>query len=246
MCTLIALFRCHPSAPLVFALNRDEFLSRPTTGTELWDGADPADRIVAGRDVLSGGTWFGIGRNIVAALTNHHSGDVPKPRERTRGELVTRSLRQPDLAALRDDLASLPPEAFGAFHLLASDGNEMAWVTNRSGRMEIETVEPGLHILGNHGLDDKNDQVVATMHRELNGLAELPDAELIEKLKTTLASHGPGCPCVHRDVFGTRSSAILQWGNDRPTLIATEGAPCENDWRDHGNLLAQLTTVSSD
>ena len=38
-------------------------------------------------------------RNIVAALTNHHSETPVGPRERSRGELVVRALRQPDLKA---------------------------------------------------------------------------------------------------------------------------------------------------
>jgi hypothetical protein len=51
------------------------------------------------------------------------------------------------------------------------DGERMEWVTNRSGTMEALTVEPGVHVLGNYGLDNEKDAVVATLHEELRDAA---------------------------------------------------------------------------
>lgn len=241
MCTLITLWKCHTSAPLVLALNRDEFLARPATGAELWNGADPAKRIVAGRDLKSGGTWFGVGPNVVAGLTNHRSTIPSRPGIRTRGDLVVRALQSPNVRAAADELTALPAKEFGDFHLLACDRETMLWITNRSGEFEVTEVAPGVHVLGNYGLDNETDPVVANLHQALNGVASLPRAELDNFLKSVLARKGPGWPCVDMGPYGTRSSAILHWGGDHDKLLTTDGSPDRTEWRDQTRLLAQLS-----
>ena len=73
MCTLIAIHRRIPGAPLVVAANRDEFLDRPTEGPAVRDG-DPAP-VLAPRDVRAGGTWLGLGAHgVFAAVTKSPSG----------------------------------------------------------------------------------------------------------------------------------------------------------------------------
>lgn len=240
MCTLIALWRCHPSAPLILALNRDEYVDRPTRAIGLWDDTKPGAPILAGRDLRSGGTWFGIGRNVVAALTNHHSAEPVGPRARSRGDLVVRALTSPSLNPLGDGLRGLSGAEFGLFHLLATDGKSMTWFTNEGGEIEARNVEPGPHVLGNHGLDNEDDPVVRTLHRELRGVEDMKRDELIDHLTGALAGHGPGRPCVHRGEFATRSSAILLWGGADPLLRTTDGPPCEKPWRDRSALLREL------
>jgi uncharacterized protein with NRDE domain len=105
MCTLITLWQCHPSAPLVVALNRDEFLGRPTRPPEFWEETPPQAPVVAGRDLQAGGTWFGIGRHVVAGLTNHRRPDAqsgPTTGDASRGGLVLRALQSVSAAAARD------------------------------------------------------------------------------------------------------------------------------------------------
>lgn len=66
MCLLLFAYRCHPDYPLLLAANRDEFYRRPTAPAGPWEGGD----MVAGRDLEAGGTWAGISRGRVAAVTN--------------------------------------------------------------------------------------------------------------------------------------------------------------------------------
>ena len=47
MCTLIALHRCVPGAPLVIAANRDEYLDRPAEPPALRDDTTSGCRVVA-------------------------------------------------------------------------------------------------------------------------------------------------------------------------------------------------------
>ena len=69
MCLIVMAWRAHPEIPLLIAANRDEFHSRPTCAAHWWK--DRGD-ILAGRDLVAGGTWIGITRSgRFAAVTNY-------------------------------------------------------------------------------------------------------------------------------------------------------------------------------
>jgi uncharacterized protein with NRDE domain len=238
------MFRCHASAPLILALNRDEFLGRPTRSPEFWEESPAGAPIVAGRDLQAGGTWFGIGRHVVAGLTNHRNPDGQRgatPGAFSRGELVVEALKSPSAAEAVERVMQRKSERFGPFHLLLSDGETMQWMTNRGGEFETQSVQPGLHVLGNLGLDDEGDPVVKHAHQELAAHASWDDVELDRRLQAILASHGPGRPCVHyNEIYGTRSSALLWWGGATGRYAITEGPPCRSPWSDRSGLLKML------
>lgn len=245
MCTLITLFRCHASAPLIVALNRDEFLGRPTRSPEFWEESPAEAPIVAGRDLQAGGTWFGIGRHVIAGLTNHRSPEArrggPSSGQASRGELVVEALKGASADEAVERVMGRAGEGFGPFHLLISDGETMRWVTNRDGGFEGRGVEPGLHVLGNLGLDHEGDPVVKHLHGELAEHGSWEDAELERRLKTMLGSHGVGRPCVHyNEAYGTRSSALLWWGGANSRYAITEGPPCRSPWTDRSALLEMV------
>lgn len=236
MCTLVVLWQAHPSAGLVLALNRDEYLARRTAPLARWDDAP----IVAGRDLESGGTWFGVGARVVAGITNHRSGMASPRGTRSRGELVVDALQRQSVDDVRASLGARAMADYGGFHLLASDGHTLSVFSNRGGTLEEVQAAPGVHVLGNFGLDDEHDPVVATVGAEVRRFLdeERPEeAELAAFLKGVLARHGPGWPCVHFGPFGTRSSALLFSRADGPRLEVTEGASCESPWRDESALL---------
>lgn len=244
MCTLISLWQCHPSAPLILALNRDEFLGRPTRAPEFWEETPPHAPIVAGRDLQGGGTWFGIGRHVVAGLTNHRRPDArsgPSSGELSRGELVVDALGRTSALEACEALLARPGENYGPFHLQICDLGRMFWITNRNGPMEARAVEPGLHVLGNYGLDNEGDPVVETLHHELRDAPALDERLLETRLKETLATHGKGRPCVHyNEIYGTRSSALLWWGRAPNRYWVTDGPPCRTPWTDNSDLLRML------
>lgn len=240
MCTLIVYWKCRSDAPLVLALNRDEFVERPTRGLHVWEDFGPNERIIAGRDLRSGGTWFALGHRVTAALTNHRSGVRSMPGERSRGDLVVTTARCGSAASAAEAILALNGQPFGPFHLLIADANDMIWITNRNGAFESHAVAPGLHILGNYGMDNEDDAVVKTLHRELAGSEALEWTELAELMRRTLATSGPGWPCVDLGVYGTRSSAIIRRGGSEATLLESDASPSLGNWKDASNLLSEL------
>jgi uncharacterized protein with NRDE domain len=237
MCTLISLFQAVPDTPLVLALNRDELLSRPTTPMHRWED----EPIVAGRYDLSGGTWFAVGAHMVVGITNHRRGNASPRGTRSRGELVVRAAKAQSVDEVAGWLTQEDPEAFGGFHLLACDGRSLRCFTNASGSLREEPAGPGVHVLGNFGLDDANDPIVQTVGPAARALldAGLPEDELAAGLQGVLRRHGDGWPCVHWEgVFGTRMSAVLLWRPTQPRLWLADGPPCEAPFAERSELLA--------
>eukprot|EP00904_Undaria_pinnatifida_P012377 jgi/Undpi1/826/HiC_scaffold_10.g04290.m1 len=57
---------------LIVASNRDEFLDRATAPLDFWTGTE--SNILAGRDLMAGGTWLGLNRSgKLAIITNSPS-----------------------------------------------------------------------------------------------------------------------------------------------------------------------------
>ncbi|MDD9812188.1 MAG: NRDE family protein [Gammaproteobacteria bacterium] len=85
MCILFIAVERHRRYPLVIAANRDEYHARPSAPLHRWAG-DAG--ILAGRDELAGGTWFGVNaRGRIAAVTNRRAAESGERAE--AGEAVT-------------------------------------------------------------------------------------------------------------------------------------------------------------
>jgi len=135
--------------------NRDEFFSRPTTNTEWWPngGGDDNDddngngdtntdsfEILAPRDVVSGGTWFGFEKTTgrCAFLTNMRELDSTKYSS-SRGEFVVNYLKSDTtLSALEylqqefgDSEGGAASKDYAGFNLVVFSGHDLAYVSNR-------------------------------------------------------------------------------------------------------------------
>ena len=143
MCLILVAWKVHARFPLVVAANRDEFHGRPAARAAFWD--DKPD-VLAGRDLQARGTWMGVSRGgCFAAVTNYRGGTEAGAAE-SRGALVTRYLEGfgvPELAERKS--------AYSGFNLLASDGEELWWLSNRDGG--ARRLAPGWYGLGNLLLD---------------------------------------------------------------------------------------------
>ncbi len=125
MCIVALAWQTSPQNPLVLIANRDEFYDREAAPLSRWHNS----RIIAGRDLQSGGSWLGItdtGR--WAVITNYREQKSPDPLL-SRGSLVADYLNgeQPPLAFLQ----SINQAAFAGFNLIVGTLHDAATLGNR-------------------------------------------------------------------------------------------------------------------
>jgi uncharacterized protein with NRDE domain len=144
VCILILALGVSERWPLLLVANRDEAHARPSADLAEW--ADQPE-ILAGRDLVSGGTWLGVSRRgRVCAVTNRRGLGPPEPASPSRGGLVVDVLRGAD--PLAADLRSFSPVS-----LVAADLRGGLFRTNRPVPQDV-VLGAGLHGLSNGPLDE--------------------------------------------------------------------------------------------
>ncbi len=229
MCLIVFGLHAHPRYPLVVAANRDELVARPTEPAGFWQGCDG---LLAGRDLVAGGTWMGVtpsGR--FAALTNVRDPQSFDPSAPSRGELVVRFLSgaEEPVACLKR-LAAEGSRRNG-FNLLAAAAGRLACFSNAGG--EPREVEAGIHavsnafldtpwpkvrwsaaglarILGRHDRIDPDELFALLADREPAPDEELPDTGFGLATERVLSS-----PFIAAPGYGTRATTLL--------LVASSG-----------------------
>jgi len=229
MCLILLALEQHPDFPLVMAANRDEFHTRPTRAMQWWEDQP----LLAGKDLLSGGTWLGIAPDgRIAAVTNYRSGQVERA-SRSRGELPIRALdaagQGPSLLRHIDAERS----QFGGFNLLFCDGGGWFYTGNRDS-VPWRRLYRGIFGLSNHLLQTAWPKVVrgrnalgrelarhrdaAALHDALLGVlrddrqapvADLPDTGVGRETELFLSP-----PFIRGEAYGTRASTVITRDRD--------------------------------
>lgn len=160
MCVLAFAWRRHPALPVVIVGNRDEFHDRPTAPADWWSGHP---EVLAGRDLLGGGTWMGLSkRGRFAVVTNIREQAVVGPeRPRSRGALVRDFLISGLSPA--EWTTTVDPDLYQGFNLLYGDLDDARYLSNRDSRRE--SLDPGVYGLSNHLLDTPWPKLVRTRDR---------------------------------------------------------------------------------
>jgi uncharacterized protein with NRDE domain len=225
MCLALVALDAHPKYRCVIAANRDEFHARAAEPAHWWDRS-----VLAGRDLVAGGTWFGVTRTgRWALITNFREGIPRDPYAPSRGELVTRMLSEAG-SPLRSSAALLPDGGrYHGFNLLVGNASDAAFASNRSsGALALGA---GIHGLSNHLLDtpwpkllrskarvaawlDDSDPSIETgfallADREPAADAHLPDTGVSPQWESLLSSAFIVSP-----EYGTRSSTLLLIARD--------------------------------
>ncbi len=215
MCLILVAWKVHASFALVVAANRDEFHGRPAARAAFWDDKP---EVLAGRDLQARGTWMGVSRGgRFAAVTNYRGGTEPGA-EVSRGALVTRYLdgiSVPELAERKS--------AYSGFNLLASDGGELWWLSNRDGGPR--RLEPGWYGLGNQLLDTPE------VEEHKRRFQDCPVS--LEPLFGVLAM----ARIVHES-YGTRCASVLMHGDE--VRFAERGFA--SDGREQATLRYEFST----
>jgi uncharacterized protein with NRDE domain len=219
MCLLLLAWKIHPRYPLLLAANRDEHHARPTAPLDYWPDAPG---VVAGRDLLAGGTWLAAradGR--FAAVTNFRDESTGAVGLRSRGELV---LRYFDSEAAPEEFTrqlAARQSQYAGFNLILGN-HDQAWYASNRNEDFAQPLAPGLFALSNHRLGTpwpKVTQGLQALRRHVNS-----GAESVESLFESLLGQEPertsdlpwpasSGPFIAQDGFGTRATTLL-WRDD--------------------------------
>ena len=233
MCLIIFAYQADSRYSLVVAANRDEFFNRPTRDADFWTANGLGDHILAGKDLLAGGTWLGLttsGR--FAAVTNIRDPSQAEQKQKSRGELTLNFLAGSETPATYCQSLSSHFNQYAGYNLLVGDANEMYYVNNLEA--ELRQLEPGIYGLSNgqlnspwpkveHGRQQlkllldcdaelRTDQLISMMgNRTRTKDADLPDTGIPLELERRLSSAFIQNP---ERQYGTRcSSAIILASN---------------------------------
>ena len=149
MCLILFGYKVHPKHDLVVMANRDEFYKRPTVAANWWE--DEPD-ILAGRDLVGAGSWFGVNKSgRFAALTNYRDGFKLKENAPTRGTIVSGFLKNEISPEEYIRQLDKQRDAYNGYNVLLYDGDRLFHYSNMDeGYTEIT---PGIYGLSNHLLD---------------------------------------------------------------------------------------------
>lgn len=241
MCTLACWLSVFEEAPLVVAANRDERLTRASSGPAVLPG-NPA--FVAPRDEVAGGTWWAVAKTgLFVALTNRAGAQLDANRT-SRGLLVEEVACQGTLEQALVLLQSLRAADYNGFHLFVSDGRKALRAVADGVTLRIDKLGPGLHLLTERSFGAMPRNREAFVRERLSPLSEAPLD--LERLGRLMASHNEEEPfdglCVHLPDhgYGTRSSALLVLGGAAPKLWWAGALPCQTPYEDRSELLRTL------
>jgi uncharacterized protein with NRDE domain len=149
MCLILFSYKNHLHYDLILASNRDEFRDRPTAKLEFWE--DFPD-VLAGRDLMNGGTWMGITRTgRFAALTNFRSLPMIRQNSPSRGNLVKDFLLGNMSASEYIQEIRADAKSYSGFNLIVGNKEELFYYSNC--KKGFQQIPPGLFGLCNNYLD---------------------------------------------------------------------------------------------
>jgi uncharacterized protein with NRDE domain len=161
MCLIVFALECHRKYSLVLAANRDEYFDRPTIPASYWT-ENPS--ILAGRDMITGGTWLGVTKEgRLAAITNYRDPEWQVENPIPRGTIVADYLTGDLPAAEFLDYIKERGSRYKGFNIVFGDPYGIFYYSNRSNTENI--VMPGVYGLSNHLLDTPWPKVTSAKER---------------------------------------------------------------------------------
>ncbi len=241
---LLISYKSHPGYNLIVAANRDEFYNRPAVPANYWD---ENKNILAGRDLLAGGTWLGVTKKgRFAAVTNYRDMSKTEPLATTRGNLTREFLSSGISPELYGDKIVREAADYSGYNLIFGDGRELFYFSNRSGKLVKLT--PGIYGLSNHLLDTPWPKVrkSKTSFKKILSNKNISEEELFKLLSDTSLPPDESLPdtglsleieravspiFVKTPLYGTRSSTVIFWNKrDEIKFIEKSLDVSSNKW----------------
>lgn len=189
MCVMFCAVRLHPKFRFIALLNRDEYYARPTEPAYFWASAP---RILAGKDLRSGGTWMGVSETSrFAALTNYRNPALFEKNKKSRGLLVPELLKTSLEPSARLSLFAQEGSDFNPFNLITATFTGAAIEAHYFSSIEKyhHPLETGLYGLSNGLLDSPWPKIMRGKERfdrilrELRADTELPTQDLLQLME---------------------------------------------------------------
>lgn len=228
MCVIFLAINQHPKYRFILAANRDEFYERPTAQAHFWD-ENP--NILAGKDLVYGGTWLGVTKTgRFAAVTNYRDPNQPQGNF-SRGNLVKDFLTGEKPASDYLQQIQADKDTYTGFNLLVGelkDDVNILYYSNISD--EIINLKSGIYGLSNHLLDTPWKKVVLGKAKLKNALIDFSTDKLFNILSDKkqakiedLPQAGIGIErekrlssiFIETENYGTRSSTVLTLENQK-------------------------------
>jgi uncharacterized protein with NRDE domain len=219
MCTVITLIRPGHQWPLIMAANRDEMRDRPSKPpAHHWQDRD---HVVAGLDVLAGGTWLGMNEHgLVACILNRVDSLGPMAGKRSRGELPLEALDHAEARTATEALVDLDPQAYRSFNMVIADIHEAWWIASSdvTGEIGATRMDTGISMVTAHDMNDPTSERISH-HLPRFRAAPVPDpgeadwfaweALMADRSKAE-KSGWSGAMCIDGETgFGTVSSSLI-------------------------------------
>ncbi|MGE5615423.1 MAG: NRDE family protein [Bacillota bacterium] len=221
MCLIVVAWRARHDLPLAVAANRDEWRERAAQPAHWWPDHP---LLLAGRDLRAGGTWMGVTRNgRFAAVTNFRDPSDKRSTALSRGMLVTDFLLGADSPREYLERLAAHVREYNGFNLVLGDGDALFYFGSREG--VPREIEPGIHGLSNHVLDEPWPKVIRGRQVMTGAMKDdEPQERLFELLSDDdgapdedLPDTGVGldwerrlaAPLIVGDDYGTRASTVL-------------------------------------
>lgn len=223
MCLINFQFQDHPNYKLIVAANRDEAYERPTAPAHFWDDLP---HILAGRDLLQMGTWFGITKQgRIACLTNYREPSQITDGKISRGEIVKHYLETDSHPVKYLETIHEQNDKYQGFNVIVGNQDQLFYYNNIE--KKIIEIDKGTHGVSNHMLDTPwpkvqkgkqqlRDYVMSEQYLDENKLFDiLYDSEQAQD--DQLPNTGVGIELerilsplfIRTPHYGTRSSTIL-------------------------------------
>jgi uncharacterized protein with NRDE domain len=252
MCLIVVAWRARADLPFVVAANRDEWRERPAQHAHWWPD-HPG--ILAGRDLQAGGTWLAITREgRFAAVTNFRDPSDKRSTARSRGTLVTEFLLGTDSPARFLSHLSARAREYNGFNLILGDAASLFYYGSREG--EPRAIEPGVHGLSNHLLDEpwpkvvrgrsRMDEALSSPRDPVPALFDLlsdaqraPDHELPHTGVGIAWERRLASALITGEEYGTRVSTVLAISSSKNVSFEERGRAADGSVT--GTVLQQFT-----
>lgn len=245
MCTLAFYLRQFESYPLVIAANRDEHFSRPSAPPGLLQ-KNPS--ILAGKDLVAGGTWLGVNEHGLAAGVVNRSvkpGSITAPR--SRGLLCSDMLKEKNAEHAEELLRRQDLSQYQPFVLLVANAAAAFVAFNSETGVHTDALDAGIHVFGNRSFSGDDRGKLKHAHELFSTAGEALRAQLqgsatnldlaVSALRKALSDHAPAnnshepkdAICVHNNSdYGTVSSSIIfqSRAGKKFYFYHAAGAPC--------------------